>query len=75
MTKGNTTMDTNNEQGLNAADFLGNYLKKEDLGGDTAVRIVDVRAETLPGAEKTKLVAKRIDECFLRERPVGRLRT
>ena len=43
---------------LDARDFLGGYLKKEDLDGETAVTIIDVRAEEVPGNSRRKLVVE-----------------
>ena len=57
-------MDTYQQQhdteplGLNAVDFLGNYLKKEDLVGETVVSLIGVRAEDVPGASRKKLIAE-----------------
>ena len=34
---------------LDARDFLGNYLSKEDLPEERTVRIVDLVAEDMPG--------------------------
>ena len=39
------TYEKTNEVGLNATDFLGTYLGKEDINGETEVTIVDVWAE------------------------------
>ena len=50
--------DESTDVGLNAADFLGNYLKKEDLEGEAAVTLVAVRAETIPGSSRQKLIAE-----------------
>jgi hypothetical protein len=50
------TYENNNTQELNASDFLGNYLKKEDLDGDAAVTIIDVRADVMPNSDRRKLV-------------------
>ena len=39
-----------------ALDFLGNYLKKEDVNGRPVVKIVNVSAESVEGKEKDMLV-------------------
>jgi hypothetical protein len=52
------TYDNTEPLGLNAADFLGNYLKKEDLAGETLVTVVEVRAESVPDANRKKLVVQ-----------------
>ena len=41
---------------IDAREFLGNYLKKEDLSGPTDVTVIDVRPEPVPGANRLKLV-------------------
>ena len=43
---------------LDARDFLGNYLRKEDLSGPTDVTLTDVRAEPVPGTNRRKLVVQ-----------------
>ena len=52
------TYENTEEAGLNAADFLGNYLKKEDLEGEARVNLVAVRAEEIPNSSRRKLVAQ-----------------
>ena len=52
------TYDNTEPLGLNAADFLGNYLKKEDVDGETVVRLIEVRAEVVPGSNRRKLLAQ-----------------
>ncbi len=53
------TYDNNNEQiGLNSADFLGNFLRKDDLDGETTVTLIAVRAEQMPNSTRRKLVAQ-----------------
>jgi hypothetical protein len=42
----------------NALDFLGNYLKKEDVLKPQVVRITDVYEDDLPGESRKKLVAR-----------------
>ncbi len=39
-----------------ALDFLGNYLKKEDVNGTPVVNITNVSAETIEGKAKQMLV-------------------
>ena len=41
-----------------ALDFLGNYLKKEEVHGRPVVTITNVSAETVEGKAKQMLVAK-----------------
>lgn len=43
---------------LNATDFIGGYLAKEDLTAPTLVTIAEVRAEAMEGASRRKLVVK-----------------
>ena len=38
-------------------DFLGSYLGKEDIQGETVATIVDVTAEEVPSSSRKKLVA------------------
>jgi hypothetical protein len=38
--------------------MIGNYLKKEDLAGETLVTLVEVRAESVPDANRKKLVVQ-----------------
>ena len=52
------TYDRTESVGLNAADFLGSFLGKEDIPGETVVTIVDVNAEEIPGSDRKKLVAQ-----------------
>ena len=52
------TYDNRENIGLNAADFLGSFLGKEDLQGETIVTIVDVTADEVPGETRRKLVAQ-----------------
>jgi hypothetical protein len=50
-------MNTNETQTApNALDFLGNYLKKEDVLKPQVVRITDVYQDDLPGTNRKKLV-------------------
>jgi hypothetical protein len=50
-------MNTNETQTApNALDFLGNYLKKEDVLKPQVVRITDVYQDDLPGADRKRLV-------------------
>lgn len=47
------------EASADARDFLGSaYLSKEDLAGETLVRLADARPESLPGSARRKLVAQ-----------------
>lgn len=53
--------NTNNQQqrsALNAADFLGNYLKKEDIERPMAVSVVDVWSESVEEGKRPKLLVK-----------------
>ena len=53
--------NTNNQQqrsALNAADFLGNYLKKEDIERPMTVNVVDVWSESVQEGERPKLLVK-----------------
>ena len=52
------TYDKREAVGLNAFDFLGSYLGKEDIEGETVVTIVDVEAEEMPGSNRRKLVVQ-----------------
>ena len=52
------TYDEKETVGLNAADFLGSYLGKEDIDGERVVTIIDVSAEEMPGGGRRKLVAQ-----------------
>ena len=52
------TYNENAQAGLNASDFLGNFLKKEDLDGETTVTLIAVRAEEMPNSTRRKLVAQ-----------------
>jgi hypothetical protein len=57
-----TTMNTyENNTAPNALDFLGNYLKKEDVLKPQVVRIADVYQEDLPGEDRKKLVARFVE--------------
>ena len=42
----------------NALDFLGNYLKKEDVLRPQVVRVVDVYRGEMPDESRPKLIAK-----------------
>jgi hypothetical protein len=42
----------------NAMDFLGSYLKKEDVLQPTVVEIIDIYVDEMPDEDGTKLVAK-----------------
>ena len=42
----------------NALDYLGNYLKKEDVLKPQVVRVIDVFEDELPGESRKKLIAK-----------------
>lgn len=42
----------------NASEFLGSYLKKEDVLQPQVVRVIDVYAEELPGESRRKLIAR-----------------
>ena len=42
----------------NALDFLGSYLKKEDVLNPQVVNITDVYQDELPGESRSKLVVK-----------------
>ena len=42
----------------NAMDFLGSYLKKEDVLQPTVVKVTDVYQDELPDESRRKLVAK-----------------
>jgi len=47
------------EPALDAKDFLGSaYLAKEDLSGETRMRLVGIQAEAVPGANRRKLIAQ-----------------
>ncbi len=50
-------MNTNEKETINANDFIGNYLVKEDIDNDLLVTLVDVRAETVRDAPRRKLLA------------------
>ena len=53
-------METNGQQTaetLDAREFLGNYLRKEDIERPVVATLVDVRAEQVQGETKRKLVA------------------
>ena len=52
------TCENTETVGLNAADFLGNYLKKEDVNCETVVRLTEVRADIVPGSNRRKLLAQ-----------------
>lgn len=47
-----------NNKTLNALDFLGNYLKKEDVLHPQIVKITDVYVDELPGENRSKLVVR-----------------
>ncbi len=42
----------------NALDYLGNYLKKEDVLKPQVVRVIDIYEDELPGESRMKLIAK-----------------
>ena len=52
----NTNENNKAPQELNASDYLGNYLKKEDIEGATNVTIIDVREDVMPNSDRRKLV-------------------
>ena len=52
----NNSYDNRENVGLNATEFLGSYLGKEDIDGESIVTIVDVTAEEMPGSTRRKLV-------------------
>ena len=53
------TYETTQTEVLNATDFLGsNYLKKEDLEGETRVTLIAVQADEMPNSTRRKLVAR-----------------
>ena len=54
----NNAYDNSDNVGLNAAEFLGSYLGKEDIHGEAIVTIVDVTAEEMPGSTRRKLVVQ-----------------
>ena len=45
----------------NALDYLGNYLKKEDVVKPQVVRVIDVYEDELPGENRKKLIVKFAD--------------
>lgn len=47
-----------NNKTPNALDFLGNYLKKEDVLHPQIVKITDVYVDELPGENRSKLVVR-----------------
>ena len=47
-----------NNTAPNALDYLGNYLKKEDVLKPQVVRVIDVFEDELPGESRKKLIAK-----------------
>lgn len=47
-----------NNKTPNALDFLGNYLKKEDVLQPQIVKITDVNVDELPGETRSKLVLR-----------------
>ena len=47
-----------NKKVPNALDYLGNYLKKEDVVRPQVVRVIDVYEDELPGENRKKLIAK-----------------
>ena len=47
-----------NNTAPNALDFLGNYLKKEDVLRPQTVTVIDVYQDELPGESRSKLVAR-----------------
>ena len=47
-----------NNNAPNALDYLGNYLKKEDVLSPQVVKVIDVYEDDLPGEDRRKLVAK-----------------
>ena len=57
--KQHANVDDSPEAAADARDFLGSvYLSKDDLAGETPVRLVNVQPESLPGAARRKLVAQ-----------------
>jgi hypothetical protein len=46
-----------NNTAPNALDYLGNYLKKEDVLNPQVVRVIDIYKDELPGESRSKLVA------------------
>ena len=46
-----------NNKAPNALDFLGNYLKKEDVLRPQVVKVIDVYKDELPGETRSKLIA------------------
>lgn len=50
-------MNINVNEVINAGDFLGKYLVKEDIEGERVVTLTDVRAEAVRNASRRKLVA------------------
>ena len=50
--------DNGSTVSLNANDFIGGYLAKEDLSGPTVVTITELRPEEVEGASRRKLVVK-----------------
>jgi len=51
--------DEQTEAAVDARDFLGSaYLSKEDVTGETVVELVGVQPQSLPGANRRKLVAQ-----------------
>ena len=47
-----------NNNAPNALDYLGNYLKKEDVLSPQVVKVIDVYEDELPGENRRKLIAK-----------------
>ncbi len=47
-----------NNTAPNALDYLGNYLKKEDVAGPQVVKVIDIYEDELPGESRKKLIAK-----------------
>ena len=50
-------METYKNETLNANDFLGNFLVKEDISDDMQVTLTDVRAAVVRDASRRKLIA------------------
>lgn len=47
-----------NNNAPNALDYLGNYLKKEDVLSPQVVKVIDVYEDDLPGEDRSKLVVR-----------------
>lgn len=53
------TFENDNTEAPNADDFLGgNYLRKEDINGETTVTVTGVWSETVMNSGRRKLVVK-----------------